>query len=316
MKLHKHIYLPHLVLFVLGASGCTSDFFDKTIELDDTSYEKKIVLNSFVHQKDTALLVSVTQNFGLTETVNDEDYYLPNATLSWTDGAGVTTTDFYHTNRDRHEKVNFPTLQPGQTYTIKVAAAGFTPVQVQQTMPSVIQIDTILYAADGGVSQFGDDLSRVEVVFQDPPNVENFYALSVVVIQQYEVPIYDPNTGTILGYDTLSYENTTYAEVPLDPSAEEGIDNEIILNDELFAGETYRLRYSFPNYTSGGSLPSQVKVRFRHITRDEYLYRITEAKRQASEDFPLVEPVIVHSNVQDGIGIFGLSWSKSVVVEE
>jgi hypothetical protein len=300
-------------LLALSLSSCTSDFFNKTIELDNTDYDKQMVIHAFLSQEDTMLLVSVTQNFGLTETVKDEDYYLPGAALAWIDGSGVTTTDFSHANRDQHWKLSLPTLVSGQTYTLKASAGTLSPVEVQQVMPTPIQIDTIIYIEDGGISQFGDDLSRVEVIFQDPAGQKNFYAMTVQRTYFYEQPIFDPNTGQILGYDTLSYTNTTYAEEPVDPAAESGIDNEIIFSDDLFEGNQYRLRYSFANYNSGDQ--GKITVRFRHITEDEYLYRITESKRQASEDFPLVEPVIVHSNVKNGIGIFGLSWSKTVIIE-
>ncbi len=316
MKFQLRQCLPQLVVLAIVFTGCRRDFFNKTIELDGRSYDKQIVLNCFLHQEDTLMRVSVTQNFGLTETVKEQDFYLSNANLSWKDGDGVTTNDFSYSGKDQYTKNTLPKLEPGKTYTLQVAAPGLPTATVRQTMPTAIQIDTVLFIPDGGVGQFGDDVSRVEVVFQDPPGVENFYAVSVSLIRQYESPIIDPNTGQIIGTVITSSESVAYAEPPLDPSAEEGIGNGIIMNDELFDGKAYRLRYNFSNSSSFSPFPVKVRVRFRHINKDEYLYRITERKREESEEFPLVEPVIVHSNVQDGIGIFSLSWSKTFVVEE
>jgi hypothetical protein len=300
-----------MLFLSLMISSCTSDFFNKTIELDDTDYEKKIVVKCFYAQGDQILNAFVSRNYGLNEQVVDSQFFLPNATLELSEGS-LTLSSFVYQGDDEFEALTLPILEGGKTYTLKINAPGLPTLTATQTMPLPIQIDTIEYIADGGINQFGDDLSRTEISFRDPAGISNFYAINITSEFFYVNTITDPN-GNIT-YDTTFYTNSNYPEGPLDPSSKNGIQGTLLVSDQLFDGQAYQLKIN--TYSLGASSPDKkIKVRFRHITEDEYRYQITEKRRRDNEDLPLSEPVIVYENVVNGIGNFGLSWAKEIIIE-
>jgi Domain of unknown function (DUF4249) len=308
--------LPFFALFTLICmlvTACRPDFFNKTIILDDETYDKKMVMYCFYSNEDTVLRASVSQNLALTQPAINDSFYVRNPDIKWIDPTGAATGMFDGIGNTFFHYNTLPSLTPGIKYTMQASATGLTGISAEQVMPSAIQIDTVIYTEDAGVTQFGDDLSRVEVRFQDPAGTKDYYALEVRRKLQYINFVYDSN-GQIIREDTFTYTNRYYPEEPLDPGVENGQQGELVLSDAIFDGQKYNLRFNFVDYNNGIST-SKFYVRLRHITEDEYRYIISEAKRQASEDFPLVEPVIVHSNIKDGIGIFGLSWSKTTEVE-
>jgi hypothetical protein len=290
-------------------SSCTN-FFSKTIELDDESYDKKMVMYCFANQEENELRVSVSQNFGLTETVTDTSFFLPNAQLILEDGSGPLPGSFVYDRTSYHKFTGAVNFVPGKTYVLKASNGTLTPIEGESTMPSAIVIDTVKYTKEAGSNEFGNKTSRVEVVFQDPSATKNYYALSVSRSFESLQPIFD-NLGNLIRYDTITYVNTAYSEEPRDPSALDGTDGEVVLTDDLFDGQKYQLRFTFTEISNG----EQLRVRFRHITEAEYRYRVSESRRRDSEGLPLVEPTVVYSNVKDGIGVFGLSWSKTIQVE-
>lgn len=314
MQLHK-FSIGALAIFVsVMFSACTEEFFNKTIELDTSDYEKQMSMYCFYSNEDTTFRVSVGQNRALTETVKEDDYWLPNAQVQWIDAAGGITRspNYGNTSFFYIPGPDLPTITPGNTYTLTASAAGLPSIKSTQVMPSAIAIDTVIYIEDAGVSQFGEDVSRAEVRFQDPAGIKNYYTMQIWRKSYYYNTVTD-GQGNIIRIDTLSFTNQYWPEEPRDPAALDGISGEIVVSDALFDGQLYQLRFSFIDYSGNqGNNDEVLTIRFKHITEDEYLYRISEAKRQASENFPLVEPAIVHGNIQDGIGIFCLSWSKTV----
>jgi hypothetical protein len=58
--------------------------------------------------------------------------------------------------------------------------------------------------------------------------------------------------------------------------------------------------------TTSAITPATYNVRVRAITEDQYLYAVSLQRQLDAEDFPLSEPVVVHNNVKNGIGVFCL----------
>jgi Domain of unknown function (DUF4249) len=310
MQFHFIRTLVLSAFMLLSFSSC-SNFFNKTIELDDDNYEKSMVLYCFANQEDNNIRVSISQNFGLTESVKDTAFFLPTTGVQLLSSAGVVPGGFSYTGSGFHQFTGNLNLVPGEKYILKASNGILPAVEGESIMPSAITIDTFKFTADAGSNQFGDKTSRIELAFRDPAGTKDYYSVSVQKVFVVLNPVYDTN-GNIIQYDTIRYSNPIAAEEPRDPAALDGIDNEIVFADDLFNGQKYQLRYAFINYSQS---QDEVYLKIRHITEAEYRYRVSEGLRRRSEDFPLVEPTIVFSAIKDGIGIFGLSWSKTIRVQ-
>jgi Domain of unknown function (DUF4249) len=311
-----HIFQTLIILAVfLAVTSCQKDFFNKTIELDDSEYEKKMVMYCFLNQVDTVMRVSVSRNYGLSENVNDSAYFLPKAQLKLTEQGGFNLSNFVYVGRSFFQPKTppVPRLVSGNTYTIEASTTDLTPISAQVVMPSAIAIDTSLFVENAGTTQFGDQISRVEIQFKDTNLGKDYYLLRVLREEKLIRPIYD-QLGNIISSDTSLNTFNLYPEQPFDPAGRNGLDGEIVLSDELFNGQNYRVRFNFYNYNNQNSDDVYI-LNLSHITEDEYLYRVSERQRQDNEDIPLVEPQVVHTNIKNGIGVFALSHIQTIRVK-
>jgi hypothetical protein len=79
-----------------------------------------------------------------------------------------------------------------------------------------------------------------------------------------------------------------------------------IFSDELIDGETYSLRFSIDKWSLYGD---SITVFFDLISidRNAYLYYLSFARHMWNQGDPFAEPVVVYTNIENGIGVFGSS---------
>ena len=77
-------------------------------------------------------------------------------------------------------------------------------------------------------------------------------------------------------------------------------------------GKKYKWR--FTSYSFGDPGAVNLVVWLRSISKDEYLFLKSVDLYQNNEDNPFAEPVIIHSNIASGDGIFSLkTWSGAEI---
>ena len=85
-----------------------------------------------------------------------------------------------------------------------------------------------------------------------------------------------------------------------------------ILSDETFNGKEYKIAINIREYQDEADY---LIVLWRNISRDLYLYtRSTSSRNEELEGFS--EPVSIHNNVSNGLGIFGLRTEQLYELEE
>jgi hypothetical protein len=57
------------------------------------------------------------------------------------------------------------------------------------------------------------------------------------------------------------------------------------------------------------------KAVFRTLTRENYLYKVSRNRFEEAQYNPLADPVILYSNVKNGIGVFGLETEQSRLIK-
>lgn len=139
----------------------------------------------------------------------------------------------------------------------------------------------------------------MEVYLQDDPGEDNYYMLEVFYC-------YDADSGAY-SYEEhwFTIDDMTLVD-PMDMEAAVSGDysestRRFLFDDRNINGKEHRLRVEVDGYWRNGGM-----LKLTALTRDEYLYLRTVEKAYNSDEF-LSEPVQIHSNIENGIGIFSVS---------
>jgi Domain of unknown function (DUF4249) len=215
----------------------------------------------------------------------------------------------------------------GVTYTIRISAPNFTTVEASQKTQKRFSILRGGYKADAAVSrdafdpfsnpERGDELS---FELQDNGDDDNYYTLEY--ISQNGVTIGGAgNSSVLVNRDTLRQTLDAFGQIRnIDPNMED-----YILPDRTFNGKNYVWRFwlqpSLSFYSRTNSVYVQgkpksgdrVTAQIRSLSKDYYLFIKTLDLASAAQDNPFfTEPVILHTNVKNGYGIFTIGSSQKV----
>lgn len=304
------------LFFILAASlllhACSDDFFSQTIKIDPPDYDKQLSFHLLLDNNDSVVRLVMTRNYGILESVvNYEDWFVKGATAEIyengqimlslspvsTDSAYVLTGTLPHP------------FQIGNTYEIKASHPDFPSVQAKQLVPGDFQVDSLRVKHDAVPGEFGDRLDLLEIFLQDQPGVRDYY--EIAIIKQYYNVSYDPATNT---YDTIGVnEYDVDIDGYNDPNVLEGFGYTGLISDQFFEGQAYKFQARF--YGNYSPQDSSVVVRIRHVTEDYYKWSRSYQASYNEDENPLVEPVSIFNNLQNGLGIFSIANEKKYVVE-
>jgi hypothetical protein len=184
-------------------------------------------------------------------------------------------------------------------YQLEVILPGYNRLTATEKIPRLLKIDqleTIYYPGDFGQ----DGQAKFQLRFNDNPEAE--YYLLYVFYQTLE------RTGSE-GPDSLEYRyfsNTRRTDLQ---EAEEDFTDGIIFSDATFNGQEKILNIDFtaqPVSFFADNRYKEVRLFFelRRISRDNFLYRKSYTNYVKGANNGFGEPVIVHTNVKNGLGIF------------
>jgi len=167
----------------------------------------------------------------------------------------------------------------------------------------------------------------------DNGNQKNYYRLIVGIVSFEGVWNEDTNkVDTLAG--TINYNNFDFTDVvsgnTTDPLADGGTSPVAMLlsnannmyhvfSDDIFNGKTYTLQFS-TNITNNikdidygflSDIKHEVYISLQSISKDYYLYLMTRGASYLTNFFS--EPVKVHNNINDGVGILGSYTTSNIV---
>lgn len=315
-------YIPVLIAIAFAAGSCESE-----IKFRGEGTDPKIVIYSLLHP-DSLIRVSV----GVSHAVFDERYVpkqIQNAVVRvFRDGALLETLryvtpgarpDWYPD--DPYSRYESETYRPdhGSVYRIEVEIPGYNTASGEAVLPEtvpIIRIDTT-----STVTEWGERLLVVKVKFRDPAGKENHYRMTArgIAGTYYgnKGEPYTPFSPVRVTESDLSYG--VLGEPLITPKQEDDIFGMYLQNtyslftDELVAGKEYdlTLRYNYKR-------PDTQYFEFEHmyfmlhsLSHDLYLYlKSLSAHMQTRENF-LAEPVMVYTNVANGLGVVGAMSTSS-----
>lgn len=284
--------MKYLLFFsLLLLAGC-QDFFDQVVEVDIPEHQPQLAISAQWDAGDTLWQVFVSRSAGILDSTDLYSAYVEDAQVilerngqPW-QTLGHAGNGFYEAALD-----SFPAV-PNDSYTLRVSAPGFEGTEAVQVMPRPAEILEASYTIDGGISPEGDTVNTLDIRFRDPGGAEDYYEFRVWYVNDYtSYPIYLQTEDLLVEY---------FQGRPL-------------LADGPFDGKEYTFRawtYEEAHLDPNGRLIMQVIS----IARDRYLFlRSLEIYNQV-QDNPFAEPILVHDNIGNGVGIFSLGAVSEVVV--
>lgn len=272
--------------------GCDEGSFSQVVDVEIPKHDPKLAIKCTIAEGDTLLECLVSHSLKIDDPSNFR--LIDDATvLLFRDGVLFAEMEYDTFTKTYREYLTMPFIAEG-TYRLEVSAPEFETESAIQESPTLVPIQEIRFEEDGAILADGERGHQIDVIWSDPAEEANYYSLDIYVS--------DPGSDILV---------QRYTET-LDPTIEYGIDEESLIDDTSFNGKTFTARLAISNLYDqflepGGKLHAVLT----HMTRDGYLYSRSRELYELSRDNPFVEPVVVHSNVEGGYGIFTIERSSS-----
>lgn len=282
------------ILAVVILSSC-EDFFETTLELETPEFESQLVLSAVLNSNETDRRILLTETVSLNDDARDG--YINDATiqLQYPDGDTFLfeNIDFSDPFISYNYWADCPEFDQEGTYTMTASDNKGRVATGKVELPPSVLVISATYVADGGKDEFGDDVSAIDILIDDPAGEENFYKLGLWGN--------NPNSQ-----GTISIESN-------DPSTSESRNYlNLIVSDTQFDGQQYRLRILFNQ--NEGSNNSSFLLQFSSISKDQYRFdKILESASENAEN-PFTTPVQLHTNIDGGIGLFAIERVQEIFV--
>jgi hypothetical protein len=294
--------------FMFIGMGC-----EKTIEIDLEDAKIRIVVNSEINP-DSTIKVNVTRSRHILD--NADIVPLGDADVKLFEDDVLIGTLVYQSHGNYYIDYK-PKL--GKTYKVTVAHPNFDNVYGTTFIPEIVEFVSI--DTSKAYDEYGNTKIIFNIKFNDPAGEKNYYMISMR--NKYKYEMWDEN---LIVYDTL-YVGPDTTIVHIDYGGYRWVEttdklwfntddmiidafvyqrNAAVFGDELIDGKQYSIKLNADQY-SLYSDTNMVYVDFYSISPEFYKYMVSFNKHQDASGDPFAEPVIVFSNIFDGIGIFAAS---------
>jgi hypothetical protein len=299
MKKLSLIWLAAILFF-----GC-----DNTVEFDLPFEGEKLVVNCYF-AADSIWYINVLRSMKtFAEDTEDSTIYIANADLFVLDGE----TKHYLTYDEKYRTyTSIEKAEAGKKYTLSVSAPGYQSVTSTVTVPSAIPILDVTSTVIPNPQLPQQDIRTMDVVFNDPPGVENYYAITIYANKPSNEAVDDIEWWTpleptyyargLINVEQYYHFKRTHSEYNL------------LFSDQLFDGKEYHFKLELDEYKTG-TPNTEYYVYLKSISKEYYQYRITYNKQRVIIDDPFATHVQVFNNIENGYGIFA-AYSQSVFVHQ
>lgn len=296
---------------VLSALSC-EEFFEQEVVLPQPEFDKLLAIYNFISNEDDTLLIPVSRNFGILENNPDSAYSVLDAKVEWIeDGQAplVLPLNSAYTPATYFLQLN-QALKAKTGYTIRISHPDYPTLSARQVMPGIVPLDSAVYDPDGPINSEGRRQQQVRFSFKDPADEVNYYEfnLRTTYLDRFSIG-FDPVTKKFL-YDTIYRKGDIYLHGATEPTAKPGPQT-FLVSDRAFNGRSVTLGINFGAWQT----VDDIEAIMRNISYENYLYKISRRKFDDARSDPFVDPVILYSNVQNGIGVFGLQTEQRRVVK-
>jgi len=266
-----------LILLLVTLVSCERELYYTFKE-----YQPKLVINGLINNEDrVAVSISTAVPFG----GRNEPEILSNATVSlFIDG--VRQTDLTYDAFEKKYLYGFRAM-PGREYRVVASAPGYPPAEGIARLPGAGTFGKSIFRDSVFTDSFGFPMGEILVRIQDNRDEKNYYR---VVLRYY-------NSATT-NFDLLPVES----DDPLVNQLASQRDGSVVFSDATFNGNMREVRFRIPFGFGSGS--PKFLVQLENLSEDFYLYSNSLNRYQNTGANIFSEPVLVYSNIKDGLGIF------------
>ncbi len=263
-----------ILILILILASCR-----KEIDLNLPDYESKIVINGELSTEDN-IKVQISQS--LNSLNSDSTYLLQNATVKlFEDGNAIgnlTYNQLYYT---------FPYKpKSGKTYKIEASNSGLPAAFSQTIIPSQIGCVSS-YQPNVGFDKDGFPFGQLSVKITDNGAVKNYF--------QFSIRYYD---SSIQLWDSYIINS----EDPVFVNNRKKNDGSYLFSDASFSGQSKLLKFDIPTGLTQSNVTFEVTIKTFIEEYYRYLEQIIDFKENG---FNNSDPVIIKSNVTNGLGMVG-----------
>jgi len=294
------IKIQHIstICFFLLVFSCAEKFIND-IEIEVPQEELQLVINLELSAGDTIAQTFVARTANIDE---GESTFFSDAIVELYKEDDLLSLLEYDINTNEYSTSLEPDLLVPGNYSIEVSGIdGFEDIKATQSIPPEVNVIDGTYQENGTVEQYYGYAYTVDealITIDDPADQENYYHVKLF--------------GVIEDADGIIRSISEFFTTSLDPFAETSFYYDgILLRDDTFNGEAYDLSVGFSNffnynygYPGSDDDTTYLIVELNNVSRDYYLYTKSLAAQLNAIDNPFAEPVVVHNNVENGIGIF------------
>jgi hypothetical protein len=262
------------LILVLGMASC-----DKQIALNLPDYKQKIVINGELSTEDN-IKVQVSQS--LSSLNSDSTYFLQNASVKLLEDGNPVGTLTYS-----QQYYTFP-FKPkqGKTYRIEASNGGLPAAFSQTVIPGQIGCES-KYTPNVGLDKDGFPYGQLSVKITDNGAVKNYF--------QFSIRYYDSSIQRWSSYIINS-------EDPIFINNRKKDDGSYLFSDASFSGQAKLLKFDIPTGLTQSNITFEVTIKTFIEEYYRYLEQISDFK---ANGFATSDPVIIRSNVSNGLGMVG-----------
>ena len=290
-------YLTIVFLLILLVISC-----ETIVDVELPKQEPSIVVNSICNP-DKPWELNVSLSKGILDDGKIE--ILNKAKIEILDNGNPVST-FNHYSNGTYKSLGAKP-KTNVEYKLQVTSDKYGTVTSNCLIPEAVKIESI--SADTVLNKYGNKELELSITFTDTPNKENFYSLSIIHFgkEKYDrYPIYFTSRDLLIKDEENSFEGTdkTFRG------------DEAFFDDSIIDGDKYKLKVlvGIHGIRYDETDRNKFEVVLNSLTKDYILYLKSKKLQRETRDNPFAEPVIVYSNIKNGLGIFaGYSSSKYLV---
>lgn len=333
----KRTTRKYILLAFISLSFVLNNACEKEIEFKGQDTESKIVLYSNM-ETDSLISCQIGLSYAIFNTeytppqiknaevkLYKDDVFIEN--LNYSLPPESSTNDYYEPNPFSKYISAINRSEAGAEYKIEVSIPGYKSVISSTLMPEQTNIlDFNTEVTEITEYDWTTKALKIIINFKDNPGKEDFYRL--VVKQKYGRYPYEksqPYNDTIpilISEQTLNWLNST--DPLINPSEDEDIfgyssgNENNIFSDEKISGKEYELTFNL-GYNEKELDTSYHEflnfyISLQSISKDFYYYLKSYTNHKNTDGAIFTEPVLVYSNVINGLGILGASTNNLKII--
>lgn len=269
---------------LIHAYSCTSPVPNS----DLPAFKEKTVINGAL--RNTGIIeFTVSNNANAYSTINPSS--VSNAQIIFKED-DITIPVTYDPVNTRYFANIIP--KPASRYFISVQA-GSNPLALSiAVMPSLLQNAVSKLQIGGGVDASGVTSDLISIAWTDNGAEKNYYKINFLYYSE-------------LAGQFLPFEYNVTDDVLLSTDAVKTNDGGYIFRDNSFNGKQKSLSAVPPFGLVSNTAPYKYLIQLQNISEDYYKYSTTLQRFRDAQDFNqglFTEPIVVYSNIINGLGIW------------